>query len=558
MAVPSLDSSSMAIASGVAGITSWVVLNRKPIPGDYALLLYFACVLALYSYLYVSHPPEAFYLTSRLTTLYFTSLASTTLIYRVSPFHPLAAYPGPLLWRLSSLVLVVVSYHGHRHLILDDLHKKYGPFVRIGPNALSVNSPSASNVIYGAAHHMVKSDSYRFPDRIPGAALFFKHSREDHAKRKQIWTQGFTGAAVENFFPPLEKRTWELTHCIERRTDAAGLVNLVECICHWSYDFMGEMVFGGANNLELMRDGDPRGLVQGGKQATAVLDSFGQAPWLFDLIQHIPSQSMQRLRKIAAEMMRTRYHADMKDVKIRDLSSYLIEGDQRTGEQIPLADLEVDAIVAIQGGSDNTGTTMALAVFFMLSYPPTYQKLQAILDVAFPDPTAPLDKQTLASIPLLDAVLTEALRLGSPFFLPRIVPPGHAVIDGKLIPEGTTVALAAYSQQVSEDNFFPEPLLDQKVIPSGEVRVSKPISAEHSMFIRYMLGPYVCVAKSFAMQEMRLCLSRLILTFDMSLPPGFNSAAFYKGLRNMRTTMLDLPLFVKAVRRKGKDTPIFT
>jgi hypothetical protein len=37
----------------------------------------------------------------------------------------------------------------------------------------------------------------------------------------------------------------------------------------------------------------------------------------------------------------------------------------------------------------------------------------------------------------------------------------------------------------------------------------------------------------------------------MSLPPSFDVEAFYKGVRNMRTTLLDEKLFVKIRRREG-------
>ena len=74
--------------------------------------------------------------------------------------------------------------------------------------------------------------------------------------------------------------------------------------------------------------------------------------------------------------------------------------------------------------------------------------------------------------------------------------------------------------------------------------------------IIHLVGPDMCIAKTFAMQEMRLCLSRLVMTFDMSLPEGFDRDGFYKGLRNMRTTLLDKPLVVKLTRREGRQTPI--
>lgn len=53
--------------------------------------------------------------------------------------HPLSGFPGPFWWRLSSLRLAYVSSKGKRHLILDDLHKKYGRYVRIGSSNHFVN-----------------------------------------------------------------------------------------------------------------------------------------------------------------------------------------------------------------------------------------------------------------------------------------------------------------------------------------------------------------------------------------------------------------------------------
>lgn len=137
-----------------------------------------------------------------------------------------------------------------------------------------------------------------------------------------------------------------------------------------------------------MKNGDPRKLVMGGKKATVVLDrfvgrffkvltsfqvvhhfiSFGQTPWLMDIIWKLPgSASMHYLRGVAAQMMRTRVQAS--NVRIRDLASYLVrwtvldgvtayssfssqlDGHPRTGQHICLTDLELDAIVTIQGGS---------------------------------------------------------------------------------------------------------------------------------------------------------------------------------------------------------------
>jgi cytochrome P450 len=70
----------------------------------------------------------------------------------------------------------------------------------------------------------------------------------------------------------------------------------------------------------------------------------------------------------------------------------------------------------------------------------------------------------------LNAVIDEALRLGAQYAgLPRVVPTGGIVLDGVFIPEGTIVGVQAYTQAISEDNFWPEPLAfkPERWLPGG-------------------------------------------------------------------------------------------
>ena len=48
---------------------------------------------------------------------------------------------------------------------------------------------------------------------------------------------------LEHYKPMLDKRTAQLADCVGRRSDAQGLVDLGECIQHWSYDVMVRLVY---------------------------------------------------------------------------------------------------------------------------------------------------------------------------------------------------------------------------------------------------------------------------------------------------------------------------
>ncbi|GJE88938.1 cytochrome P450 [Phanerochaete sordida] len=541
------------LGSAVAGTFTWSVLHRSSIQGDTAALAYFCAYATLYAVLYISSLAEnAFSISLQIMVAYTCSALLTTSAYRLGPWHPLAHLPGPPLARLSSLWLTCVSLRGRRHLVIDRLHARYGVFVRIGPNIISINSPAAQQ-IYSAATRMLKSDSYRAPGHDGVVALFFKQQTEKlHSDRKRVWGQLFTKEGLAQLTPFLERRTFQLLECLKRRQakNPDQGVNLEECLYHWSYDFMGDFVFGGCNKLEMMKSGDPTSLIEGGKSAMILLDSIGQTPWLLDILWRIPlGGSMHRMARLGENLMKTRLQA-AEYPSFRDLVSFLTEDDT-----IPERDLNLDALVAIQGGSDNTSITLTLAVFFVTTEPKYSQRLRFQLSEVFSDPTGPFPDDKLNRVPLLDAVINEALRLGSPFFLLRIVPVGGVVIDGQYLPADTIVALAAYTQQIDPDNFSPDPLsfrperwLPEELGSSG--------TTNRAALSSFSSGPHACVARQLAYMEMRHVLARLVLNLDISPVQGFDPEAFRGGIMNMRTTILEQPFMVVVRNRRGTDVAV--
>lgn len=69
--------------------------------------------------------------------VYYMSLSTCIVLYRLSPWHPLALYPGPLACKLSKLHMACISQKGKQHLYLCNLHQRYGDIVRVGKNSRS-------------------------------------------------------------------------------------------------------------------------------------------------------------------------------------------------------------------------------------------------------------------------------------------------------------------------------------------------------------------------------------------------------------------------------------
>jgi hypothetical protein len=76
-------------------------------------------------------------------TSHYALILLFTAAYRLSSFHPLAAYPGPVLPRLSKWYAACVSQRGDVHHWIRDLHEEFGDIVRVGPNELSIRDADA-------------------------------------------------------------------------------------------------------------------------------------------------------------------------------------------------------------------------------------------------------------------------------------------------------------------------------------------------------------------------------------------------------------------------------
>ena len=98
-----------------------------------------------------------------------TVLAVVVISYLYQHFVTYAALrdiPGPLAARFSNLWLFMTARRGKRSLIVDQVHAKLGPVVRIQPNHISINDDRAIPMIYGHGNGFLKSYVYSVPRLI--------------------------------------------------------------------------------------------------------------------------------------------------------------------------------------------------------------------------------------------------------------------------------------------------------------------------------------------------------------------------------------------------------
>lgn len=60
------------------------------------------------------------------------TLFASIVVYRLSPWHPLARYPGPALRKVSQARTILAAKRGVQYLELKQLHEQHGSIVRTG------------------------------------------------------------------------------------------------------------------------------------------------------------------------------------------------------------------------------------------------------------------------------------------------------------------------------------------------------------------------------------------------------------------------------------------
>ncbi|KAF2092489.1 cytochrome P450 [Rhizodiscina lignyota] len=489
------------------------------------------------------------------TVAFLIVLSSSILYYRVlSTNHPLHHIPGPLAARASQLWLFWSLYRGHPRQIQKDMHERYGPVVRIGPNEVSIADAASLNVIYGGKPWL-KGKSYSFTASGGAAthevALSAIRDPKEHAFRRKIWDRAFSIASLKNYQPFITKRVEQLCEQLDRRCSAVS-IDLYQWLSYLVFDVMTDLAWSGGGDA-VLKGRDPDGAIASARYSLHIAGMTKVLPWLAKHLLGLPWIDSKTLefRRFSSDMfvkrMNDKNNTDKESPK--DVFYHLLSEGSEDGRQWSINALQADSRQVVTAGADTTVSAIAYLFFCLLRSPNHYKRLQKTIDTEFPH-ERPLEYDALAKLTLLDAYVNEALRLEPPipFQNQRIVPESGYSINGISLPPGTHVRAALYAiarlpnEFSSPDEFRPERWLIGERVPNE--RFNAKASAP------FILGPYHCVGRNFAMQEMRYTVASLVRRYNMRFADGFNIQEFEKRIEDRSVLEIEHPLEVIIERRQ--------
>ncbi|MCJ1355496.1 MAG: hypothetical protein MMC33_005488 [Icmadophila ericetorum] len=439
-------------------------------------------------------------------------------IYNVY-FHPLAKFPGPILYAASYLPFYWTLGRGDLVSKSRELHERYGSVIRVNPNMLYFTDAQAWKQIHGhrqGKRLMIRDSGFYF-NKNNGAADIVRSNDADHTRIRKLLSHGFSEQALRDQEPLIMTYVNLLIQKLCEQSQKSKAIDIVRWLNFTSFDIIGDLCFGepfgGLQNQEY--HSIVSNIFKSFKHAQylVIANAYPPAPALmaaimklFGIENHTKRQAHRDFCTKAIDK-RTSIQTDRKDFMAQIL---------RYNDEKGMTQQEIIGTVAglISGGSETIATLLSGAIFYLLKSPYSLNKINKEIRSTFKSEEDIVFSSVL-SLPYLQAVLDESLRIYPPVpgALHRRTPPEGDIIDGYKVPGNVVVGIPQWTTNHSAQNFRdPDAFIPERWL--GDARFANDNRAAVQPF---SIGARNCVGKNLAYAEMRIILCRLLWRFDMTL-----------------------------------------
>ncbi|KAI1129791.1 cytochrome P450 [Nemania abortiva] len=448
---------------------------------------------------------------------YYVTLA----LYRLY-LHPLARFPGP---KLAAVTRLYEGYYdlyqsGQYTFKIAELHKQYGPIIRISPYELHVNDAAFFDTLYNRQEGVWHKYDWSVDAFATKGATIWTADHTLHKNRRQPMNPFFSKAKVSMQKDMIMGHVQALFNRLSGFSESQETVDLGAAFTAFVRDVTNEYMFGKHYNDIRKKDFDAGMMVAaqaGGLlwRTTKFIRFFGPfmrllpPQWImavsdpvmkeFFRFMIISMDDTKNFMKAAAspddDGPRTLVHEIMQSKLAPSDKSF-----KRVFEEVS---------TTTGAGFETTAAVLRNAAFHIYSNPRILQKLRAELAAA-PDH----DCKTLEKLPYLTAIINEAMRLAPAIATrsARIAQEKDLVYANWRIPAGTPVGMTIHLLHQNEEQ-YPEP---QRFNPDRWM--PNPWQLDNKTFVPFGKGKRNCLGMHLAWAEIYLLLGNIVQRFEFKFP----------------------------------------
>ncbi|KAI5458779.1 cytochrome P450 [Mariannaea sp. PMI_226] len=455
---------------------------------------------------------------------------------------PLRKYPGPFLAKFTRLWYLYQASTGDSHLVLQDLHRKYGPIVRITPSIIDVDMPELIKVMFGTKNDWLKTPFYHGSSALVNGQivlnLFSQTDPVKHKLERQPVAKHYSNAAISTVEPHMDKVIDQFCQQLEKRfmdgANAGKVCNIGQWILYYTWDVVGAVTF--SQPIGYLEKGyDFDGTLHNADKAMDYFTIVGTMPFLDRVFDKNPIYRMgppgfNTITGISIKHLVDRYQGNDKEYHNPESPDFLdkfIEAKNANPDTVPDEQIVSWLMVNMIAGADTSTIVIKNALYFSLKNFAIWKRLtEEILAAGFHGRTPPSYKEVKA-LPYVDAVVREALRIlpGVSMTMERYVPRGGFTLpNGDYLPEGTIVGMNPYilgrNKSVygeDADSFRPERWLRDEQSGESQSDYQKRLLLMNQTDLSFGGGSRICIGKYMGLYQVYKILATLITLYEMEL-----------------------------------------
>ncbi|KAJ5373922.1 Cytochrome P450 oxidoreductase [Penicillium concentricum] len=443
---------------------------------------------------------------------------------------PLRHIPGPFFASWTRLPRFFAVLRGRPHEWELDLHRKYGKVVRTGPDLVSVGDPAEINVIYNASDKFKKSAFYIpfmiYDDQglLPDPLVL--SDKTLHTRMKKNAYNAYSMGSMLQLEPLVDTVTNRLFKILDEIVETPSRTcDLGKWLRYYATDVIFTVTFG--EDLQFMEKGDPIGMMPMLEYVAGDYTAIvGQFPWVHKFLLGnsfissivLGSSALDGAVLNLALKQVVKFRQKMSAQLVTGPSSFvqrLLEHQVAHPDSITDRELNTHAFGNVTAGADTTAIAMRTIMFNVIKHPEIYDTLcREIREEA--RLTIPITYGAASTLPYLDAVIKEALRIHPPngVMFGRTVPPEGATICGKFMPGGTEVGISPWVVHYDPE-LFPEP---EKFQPERWLSKDADLVAQRKRSIfAFSAGSHTCLGKNISLVEITKLVASLLVQYDLEL-----------------------------------------
>jgi len=459
-------------------------------------------------------------------------------------FHPLAAFPGPISRKATRIPWTLSMLNNKSVYDITDLHRKYGPVVRIAPEELSIQDLHGWRDIMGGGNNDIPKwgGMYGVPTFLP-PHLQNTTNKEHHRILRKALAPGFSESSLRAQEPLLQKYITALITRLRADARAAaassgdggGGGDLVCDLEVWYrsivFDIICDLALG--ESLDCI-NGDGtlhpwiRG-IEGAGNSMRALVAVNMYPAIAATIDFLLGTTARKASRLHANHIKPAVQRRLKaggDARPDLLNPLILLQEKekkiqaetpsvtRIDEESALDELVVNAQVIIGAGSETTATTLTAATSLLLDNPAALARLQREVRELFATEQDITADAVTKNAAYLNACIDETMRLFPVTGAPSMRKTDRVTTIGStVVPKDTIVGIWTWTLFRSPDfwtdgdDFHPERWLGEDARYASDHR---------EVFKPYFTGSRDCIGQNLAALELRLILARMIYNFDFA------------------------------------------